>query len=64
MNTYLIERTNKKTGESETYLVEAESLSLAMLEQKMKHGKGYTHRLVGHMTETIINDNTKRVGEE
>lgn len=50
MNIYQIERTNKKTGESETELVEAESVSLAILKQTVKYGEDYTHRLTGHLT--------------
>lgn len=59
MNTYLIERTNKKTNKSKTELVEAESVSLALLEQSKEYGEHYTYRLAGHLTVSKIDDHNK-----
>ena len=59
MPSYLIERTNKKTGESKTELVNTESVSLAILKQEMEHGEDYTYRLVGHLTVTNLDDHNK-----
>ena len=59
MPAYLIERTNNGTGESKTELVNAESVSLAILKQGMKYGEGYTCRLVGHLTVSNLDDHNK-----
>lgn len=59
MNNYLVERTNKETGKSKTELVEAESVSLAILKQGMKYGEGYTYRLVGHLAVSNLDDHNK-----
>ena len=59
MPSYLIERTNNETGESKTELVNAESVSLAILKQGMEYGEGYTYRLVGHLTVSNLDDHNK-----
>lgn len=59
MNTYLIERTNKETGKTKTELVEAESVSIAILKQGMEYGDSYTYRLAGHLTVSRIDDRNK-----
>lgn len=59
MPSYLIERTNKKTGKSKTELVNAESVYLALLKQGKKYGEGYTYRLVGHLTVSSLYDHNK-----
>lgn len=59
MNNYLVERTNKETGESKTELVNAESVSLALLKQGMEYGENYTYRLAGHLTVSNLDDHNK-----
>ena len=59
MNTYLIERTNKETGKTKTELVEAESVSIALLEQSKEYGDEYTYRLAGHLTVSRVDDRNK-----
>lgn len=59
MPIYLIERTNNEIGESKTELVNAKSVSLAILKQGMEYGEGYTYRLVDHLTVSNLDDHNK-----
>nr|DAW14983.1 MAG TPA: hypothetical protein [Caudoviricetes sp.] len=59
MNIYLIERTNKETGETRTEVVKAPFLAVAFLEQETEYGKGYTYKLAEHLKVSTADDHNK-----
>ena len=64
MPTYLIERTNKETGEAKTELVDAPFLAIAFLVQETEYGKGYTYRLAGHLYVSVADETPRKAGAQ